>query len=284
MAFTAEQKKAWRRRPEVKGRQAVHNLKWDCKNFSIPIDEEALRRLRNSLKSVNKRSERLFSKSISLFVAIGRNGLSEKELKRIRDKFRKLTPAQKAAALARRRTPKGRARILANHFRRWKNDVQYRMAHSFRAKLRARIARHKGIKSHRSVKLFGCTTQFLILHIESQWLPWMNWDNYGKSWCIDHIVPCKAFDLTDPAQQLICFNWQNLRPLSIKKNSEKSDTVTLPQLPLPLPFLPVKEAELKGNFPHREPSPRVLSSHGGPRVVSTPEFNYLFKDYREQQI
>jgi hypothetical protein len=42
----------------------------------------------------------------------------------------------------------------------------------------------------------------------------MSWDNYGiKGWHIDHIIPCAAFDLTDPEQQKICFHYTNLRPL-----------------------------------------------------------------------
>ena len=50
----------------------------------------------------------------------------------------------------------------------------------------------------------------------------MSWDNYGE-WHIDHIVPCASFDLSDPNQQRICFNFRNLQPLWAKDNQRKQD-------------------------------------------------------------
>jgi hypothetical protein len=238
MAFNAEQKKAWRARPEVAAKIASYGLQWFCKKNNESVDEVALRRLRDNLAGICNRKERIFRKSLSMFVTIGRGGLKGEELKKVRDKFRVYTPEHKARTAAYKKTPKGRASLIANHRRRWANDAQYRISHSLRTSLRNRVTRYKGVKAYRSVKLFGCTTQYLRRHIESQWSSWMNWDNYGKSWCIDHIVPCKAFNLKDPVQQLICFNWQNLRPLSVKKNGEKSDSITLPQLHLPLQVPP----------------------------------------------
>lgn len=50
----------------------------------------------------------------------------------------------------------------------------------------------------------------------------MSWDNHGKFWHIDHITPCKSFDLTDPIQQKICFNYMNLQPLWNYENLQKN--------------------------------------------------------------
>ena len=40
---------------------------------------------------------------------------------------------------------------------------------------------------------------------------------------IDHLRPVSSFDLNDPYQQLVCFNFRNARPIFKKKNREKSD-------------------------------------------------------------
>lgn len=50
----------------------------------------------------------------------------------------------------------------------------------------------------------------------------MTWENYGvHGWHIDHIRPCKSFDLTDPEQQKECFHYTNLQPLWWWENLEK---------------------------------------------------------------
>ena len=75
----------------------------------------------------------------------------------------------------------------------------------------------------------GCTPDELRDWLESQFEPWMNWNNKGK-WHIDHIVPCSSFDLTDKEQQAVCFNWRNLRPLDGRKNISKGDDLLLASL------------------------------------------------------
>jgi hypothetical protein len=61
-----------------------------------------------------------------------------------------------------------------------------------------------------------------MAHIEAQFMPGMTWEN-RELWHVDHIIPCAAFDLTDPAQQRSCFHYGNLRPLWAKENQRKSD-------------------------------------------------------------
>ena len=72
------------------------------------------------------------------------------------------------------------------------------------------------------MKLIGCTVDELRRHIESQFEPWMTWENQGREgWDVDHIIPCAKFDLTDPEQQRECFNWSNLQPLEHIANIKK---------------------------------------------------------------
>jgi hypothetical protein len=104
-----------------------------------------------------------------------------------------------------------------------KNRAQHRHKDTG-AKLRNRInvvlrSRIKGSK-HRSTKvseLLGCSIEDYMYYIEQQWQPGMTWDNWGV-WHIDHIRPCKSFDLTDPVQVKQCFRYTNTRPLWATQN------------------------------------------------------------------
>ena len=98
---------------------------------------------------------------------------------------------------------------------------------------RTRLGQFVKSCSIRSSERFGCTPKQLREHIEAQFKRGMTWQNYGK-WHIDHIMPCSAFDLTNPDHVKICFNWQNLRPLWAKQNASKGKKITHPQFNLPL--------------------------------------------------
>lgn len=95
-----------------------------------------------------------------------------------------------------------------------------------RRNLRSRIssALRGNPKSDISIKLIGCTVQELKIHLESQFKDGMGWHNYGRGgWHVDHIVPCAAFDLTDPVQQRQCFHYTNLQPLWCYENVSKGN-------------------------------------------------------------
>jgi len=107
-----------------------------------------------------------------------------------------------------------------------------------RFNLAGRLARFVSMRYDNFKTIVGCDAQTLRKHIESQFIGCMSWKNYGKAWHIDHIVPCAAFDLCNPAQARICFNWQNMRPLWAKANLRKGKKILKPQLPLPLILSP----------------------------------------------
>lgn len=75
-------------------------------------------------------------------------------------------------------------------------------------------------KSDSSLALIGCSSIELQSYIENLWTMGMNWGNYGE-WHIDHIKPCSSFDLSDPKQQMECFNYTNLQPLWAEDNLKK---------------------------------------------------------------
>jgi len=117
--------------------------------------------------------------------------------------------------------------------RRYAEDPQFALAYKVRARVYQAIQKGGASKTGRTEELIGCSFDFLRQHIERQFKGKMSWGNPG-SFHIDHIVPLAAFDLTDPAQLKVACNWQNMRPLSPRKNMSKGAKLLHPQQPLPL--------------------------------------------------
>ena len=102
--------------------------------------------------------------------------------------------------------------------RRCETDIRYKIKCNL--KTRVRLAIKNNNKSLSTMFLIGCEVDFLIYYLQSQFTDGMSWDNHGD-WHIDHIKPCKLFDLSKPEQQQKCFNYKNLQPLWAKDNLSK---------------------------------------------------------------
>ena len=111
-----------------------------------------------------------------------------------------------------------RQQKIAYYKARKRSDPQFDMLTRLRRRLNHFISR--GSKSAKTAELIGCSYEFFTKHIESQFTEGMSWENRDK-WHIDHIVPCAAFDLSDPEQQRICFHYTNMRPLWAWENQSK---------------------------------------------------------------
>ena len=75
-------------------------------------------------------------------------------------------------------------------------------------------------KTNHTQELCGCSWEELKLHLESQFVDGMSWDNQGE-WHVDHIRPCASFDLSDLEQLKSCFHYTNLQPLWAEDNIRK---------------------------------------------------------------
>lgn len=83
----------------------------------------------------------------------------------------------------------------------------------------------KGTKNGaRSFELLGYTKEQLRAHLETQFKPGMNWDNYGK-WHIDHRRPLSLFVYQSPYEQQFKEAWSldNLQPLWATENQRKGN-------------------------------------------------------------
>jgi hypothetical protein len=90
---------------------------------------------------------------------------------------------------------------------------------------RLREGLHGGLKSGRATELLGCSIPDFKIYLESLRESGMTWENYGKEWHIDHIMPCSIFDLSQASHQKRCFHFSNLQPLWAVENIRKNNKV-----------------------------------------------------------
>ena len=149
-----------------------------------------------------------------------------REKVRAKDKKRYADSPEKYQIRARRWKFNNKEKARENQRRymleRLRSDMSFRILQNLRGRMRKAIGR--GDKAARTVELVGCSIEALKHHFENHFRQGMSWDNYGE-WHIDHIIPCAAFDLSNPTHQKACFNWQNMQPLWRKENRNKWDIV-----------------------------------------------------------
>ncbi len=114
------------------------------------------------------------------------------------------------------------ARAKKYNKKRRQSDGAFRMLCNLRSRVRSAL-KCQGIRrrEERTVPLLGCSVAQAMLHIEKQFRRGMSWDNFGVVWEIDHIRPCRSFNLKQAAQRAECFRFTNLQPLFISENRSK---------------------------------------------------------------
>jgi hypothetical protein len=148
--------------------------------------------------------------------------------KRIKDVLKRLNSndlllLSKPMQDASKRRDAEREKVRVRIAKRWKRDTKFRLLRTLRGRVAAALRAQKAGKWRKTAHLIGCSIEELKRHLETQFKQGMTWDNHGKHWHIDHIKPCTAFDLTKPEEQLACFHWSNLQPLTASENLRKSD-------------------------------------------------------------
>lgn len=85
-------------------------------------------------------------------------------------------------------------------------------------------------KSQASMQLVGGSRDAVRGVLESRFRDGMSWKNYGSFWHVDHVVPCRWFDLSKPEHQRACFHHSNLQPEYAKHNITKVDNVRVDEI------------------------------------------------------
>lgn len=126
---------------------------------------------------------------------------------RAADPERSKAVARKAAA-KKRSTPWGR--IADRVFRRLRSAVQANSHHAGKYNV-----------------YIGYLWSDLRAHLEAQFTPEMNWENWGPVWEVDHIKPVSSFQYQSLADPLFRDAWalSNLRPLLRGPNAAKGNRI-----------------------------------------------------------
>jgi hypothetical protein len=119
--------------------------------------------------------------------------------------------------------------------RRYADDIFYALRVQISHSVREAIKRNGSRKNNTSIlKFLPFTIDQLKQYLESQFEPWMNWNNWGKYnaktwdskdsstwlWNIDHIIPHSKFKYNSMEDEEFkkCWALENLRPYSAKQN------------------------------------------------------------------
>lgn len=103
-----------------------------------------------------------------------------------------------------------------------KNDPWFKMKQFARNQLQRISRQAKGYaKTTRTNEMLGCSYDEAAAHIQSMLPPEWKWEDRGKVWHIDHIIPLSAFDLTNPEHLKMACHWSNLRPLAATENLKR---------------------------------------------------------------
>lgn len=97
------------------------------------------------------------------------------------------------------------------------SDPQLKITENYRKRINNFI-RRRGIGT--ANELIGCEWNEFKTYMTAQFKQGMSWHNYGE-WEVDHIMPCSAFDQTDPDHRAVCWHYTNLMPLWSDKNRHK---------------------------------------------------------------
>jgi hypothetical protein len=112
------------------------------------------------------------------------------------------------------------------YFKTYTRTVKSKVFTNLRKRLVNTVNSIDGSKTEATVKLLGCSKKFL-----KDWIMFncnidgYVFEDYGKVWNLDHVVPCNAFDFENDLDVQCCFNWTNVRPLDKQKNSSKQDYI-----------------------------------------------------------
>ena len=114
--------------------------------------------------------------------------------------------------------------------RKRRKDPLFKLISNMRGRTLNILKKGNAIKLKSTMELLDVPdAEFLWKHLEKTFKSGMTRYNNGKYngknkvWHVDHVIPCSAFDLKCPLQQVLCFHHSNLQALWADENILKSN-------------------------------------------------------------
>ena len=91
-------------------------------------------------------------------------------------------------------------------------NPEYKLRINLRSRMRKAL-RSKFSKAGSAVRDLGCSIKYFRKYIKGKFLTGMTWENYGKVWHLDHIIPLSSFNLSNREEFLKACHYTNYQPL-----------------------------------------------------------------------
>jgi hypothetical protein len=194
----------------------------DSKKYRKPNIKEIKDKPKNNSKSISEESK----------AKRKQYKLNNKEKLKIARKKHFELNKDRIKAIAKKWRETNRDKLNNDYNQKRLTDSLFKLKCNIRNLIKMSIKRNGYTKKSRTAIILDCSVVEFKLYLEAQFLPWMNWDNYGKykkgcfnyGWDIDHRVPTSSA-VTE--EELIKLNhYSNLQPLCSKVNRDiKRDTI-----------------------------------------------------------
>lgn len=103
-----------------------------------------------------------------------------------------------------------------------RQSLEFRLYSNIRSRISGVIKKRCEVSGSLVLEFLGCSMSEFKIHIESQFIDDMTWDNYGRlGWHIDHIIPISK--ATNKEEFVKLNHYTNLRPLWAKENQQKGN-------------------------------------------------------------
>ncbi len=232
--------------PQQREKRLAYHREW-MRRFRLAHPEKSKQpnaawRERNAVLVREKSRARYLAKRDEIIARVcayakrNREKINARNRARVAEDPAKARDLQRATYLRCRENDKARRgakrRELAAYMRHKRaSDPCFLVADRLRRRINGALSRQSAGKCAGLVDVAGCSLADLVSHITRQFVDGMSWENRSL-WHIDHIIPCSAFNLTDPEQQRVAFHYTNLRPAWSADNLRKQAKIPGGQLQL----------------------------------------------------
>lgn len=108
---------------------------------------------------------------------------------------------------------KNKSHIQAKYNSRYHDDKEFKIKEDMKRQLQREISKISTTDDY-----IGSNFESIAMWLEYNFSGEMTWQTHGTVWDVDHVIPVSRWDLTNPEEFEMCFDWKNLSPLECEFN------------------------------------------------------------------